>query len=148
MSQKRKINFEHPKNKRRILKEINKKQHVYGPASAAPDMSPQHLEKAKEFMKNFKDVTCDRNVIERATVLQRDSSEWLELRKNLVTSSNFGPICKRKANTGTASLFKNILYPKNSLNVASICHGIEHESQALQLEKQENVKIMQLRTDW
>ncbi|CAG5053168.1 unnamed protein product [Parnassius apollo] len=93
-SQKRKINFEHPKKKRRILKEINKKQHDYGPASAAPDMSPQQLEKAKEeFMKNLKDVTCDRNAIERATVLQRDSSEWLELRKNLVTASNFGPIC-------------------------------------------------------
>ncbi|CAG4979731.1 unnamed protein product [Parnassius apollo] len=85
-SQKRKINFEHPK-KKRILKEINKKQHDYGPASAAPDISPQQLEKAKEeFMKNLKDVTCHRNAIERATVLQRDSSEWLELRKNLVTA--------------------------------------------------------------
>lgn len=75
-------------------------------------MSPHELKKSEEeFLNNLKMLTSDRHAIERATVLQRDSSEWLEIRKNLITASNFGQICNRKG-TNTAPLFKNILYQK------------------------------------
>lgn len=107
-------------------------------------MSPHELKKAEEeFLNNLKMLTSDRQAIERATVLQRDSSEWLEIRKNLITASNFGQICKRKISINTAPLVKNILYQKNLTCVTAVAHGIEHERQALQqLEKQENITIM------
>lgn len=75
--------------------------------------------------------------------MQRDSSEWLEIRKNLITASNFGQICKRKVSINTAPLVKNILYQKKITFITAVAHGIEHERQALQqLEKQENINIM------
>lgn len=143
-AQKRKLNFEHPVKKVRKLKDGNQKQHDYGSASTAPDMSPHELKKAEEeFLNNLRMLTSDRQAIERATVLQRDSSEWLEIRKNLITASNFGQICKRKISINTAPLVKNILYQKNLTCVTAVAHGIEHERQALQqLEKQENISIM------
>lgn len=140
---KRKYFVEHPVKKKRALKETNKKQHDYGPASSAPDMSQEELQIAQEeFLKNLESLTADKKAIERATILQRESSEWLEIRRKLITASNFGPICKRKSSSNTANLVKNILYKKNLAHVTSIAHGIEHEKQALlQLQRQENVEI-------
>ncbi|KAL4718047.1 hypothetical protein ACJJTC_012087 [Scirpophaga incertulas] len=140
---KRKLNIENPTKKRRKLKEVNRMQHEYGPTSSAPDMPDDELNKAKEeFVKNLKVLTMNRHCIERSTVLQKDSSEWLEIRKNLVTASNFGLICKRKISIGTAPLVKNILYKKNLAHIASIAHGIENEQQAIQqIQQQEKVVI-------
>lgn len=106
-------------------------------------MSPFDLEIAKkEFAKNLQTLTADREAIERNTILQRDSSEWLEIRKNLITASNFGPVCKRQVTKDTAPLVKNKLYKSNISHVASIAHGIENEQQALQkIQEQENVSI-------
>ncbi|KAI5634747.1 yqaJ-like viral recombinase domain-containing protein [Phthorimaea operculella] len=106
-------------------------------------MSEFDLEIAKkEFLDNLQSLTADRDAIERNTILQRDSSEWLEIRKNLITASNFGPVCKRQKSKDTAPLVKNILYKSNISHVASIAHGIENEQQALQkIQQQENVSI-------
>ncbi|XP_046970606.1 uncharacterized protein LOC124537760 [Vanessa cardui] len=140
-AQKRKLNLEHPVKKMRKYN-VAQKQHDYGPESTAPDLSQDKLsKKQEEYLKNLK--MLDRHSIERATVLQRDSSEWLEIRKNLITASNFGQICKRKISLSTAPLVKNILYQKNLSGVTAIAHGIEHEKQALQqLQTQENLNIL------
>lgn len=140
-AQKRKSSLEHPAKK--IKKVAVSKQNDYGPASSDPDMSECDLEIAKkEFLKNLATLTADRDGIERNTILQRDSSEWLEIRKNLITASNFGPVCKRQVSKDTAPLVKNILYKSNISHVVSIAHGIENEQQALQkIEQQENVSI-------
>lgn len=126
------------------MKETKKKQHDYGPASSAPDMSQEELKLAKkEFIKNLNTLTADKKTIERATILQRESSEWLEIRRKLITASNFGPICKRKPSSNTENLEKKIFYKKNLGHVTSIAHGIENEKQALlQLQRQENVDIL------
>lgn len=141
---KRKYFVEHPVKKKRPLKASNKIQHDYGTASSAPDMPQEELKMAKdEFIKNLKILVADKKAIERATVLQRESSEWLEVRQKLLTASNFGPVCKRKSTTNTANLVKNILYKKNLAHVTSVAHGIENEKQALlQLKRQENVEIL------
>lgn len=144
-AQKRKLNVMNPAKKRKILKETtHNRQHDYGPNSSTPDMPHNELEIAKEdFLKNLRMLTMDRKSIERSTVLQKDSGEWLEIRKNLITASNFGPVCKRKTTLGTAPLVRNILYKKNLAHIGSIAHGIEHEQQALQqLQQQENVTIL------
>ncbi|CAH0717091.1 unnamed protein product, partial [Brenthis ino] len=107
-------------------------------------MTETQMEQAKnEYMENLKKLTSDRDSIERSTTLQRDSSEWLEIRQKLITASNFGSICKRKLSSNTAPLVKNILYKNNLAHVASIVHGVENEHQALlQLQRQENVNIL------
>lgn len=127
---------------KRVAK-ISTQQNDYGPTTSEPDMTESDLEVAKEeFLKNLQLLTADRAAIERNTILQRDSSEWLEIRKNIITASNFGPICKRKISKDTAPLVKNILYKKNLSHVAAIAHGIENEQQALQkIQMQENVSI-------
>ncbi|XP_045455750.1 uncharacterized protein LOC123665502 [Melitaea cinxia] len=141
---KRKHFVQHPVKKKRILKEANKKQHDYGPSSSAPDMSHEDMEMAKEeFMKNLQSLTSNKKAIERGSILQRESSEWLEIRQKLITASNFGPVCKRKPLSNTANLVKSILYQKNLAHVASVAHGVENEKLALlQLQRQENVEIL------
>lgn len=48
--------------------------------------------------------------IERETVEQSDSNEWLEIRRNLLTASNFGRVCNMRATTGCETIVKQLLY--------------------------------------
>ena len=53
-AKKRKLNMEHPAKKRRILKDVNKEQHDYGPTCSAPDLSQKEYVTAKEeFLKKL-----------------------------------------------------------------------------------------------
>ncbi|CAH0397047.1 unnamed protein product [Chilo suppressalis] len=143
-AQKKKNSSEGPiKRKIRKLADAKQKQNDYGSANLDPDMSQSELEVAKEeFLKNLETLTADKDATERNTILQRDSSKWLEIRKNLITASNFGPICKRQVSKDTAPLVKNILYKTNLSHVASIADGIENEQQALhKIQQQESVSI-------
>ncbi|XP_041975793.1 uncharacterized protein LOC121730719 [Aricia agestis] len=82
----------------------------------------------------------DRKGIQERTTRQKESSEWLEIRKLLLTASNFGAVVKRKKNFH--SLVKDILYKSNLSSIASVAHGIKNEPFALQqLASQENVVI-------
>ncbi|CAB3237971.1 unnamed protein product [Arctia plantaginis] len=97
---------------------------------------------AKEsFLKSLEKSNQERLRIERATIWQRDSSEWLELRRNLLTASNFGKIIKRRPTT-SASIVKAMLYKSDISSVASIKHGVDNETIALnQLAAKEGVEI-------
>ncbi|GBP66327.1 hypothetical protein EVAR_77945_1 [Eumeta japonica] len=80
----------------------------------------------------------EREHIQKTTILQRDCSEWMELRRSLLTASNFGRIIKMKQNTKCANTVKKIIYGTNLEHVASIKHGRNNEGQALkQLAEQE-----------
>lgn len=80
--------------------------------------------------------------LKKSTFLQSASGEWLELRRSLLTASNFGKIIKRRNDTSCANIVKELLY-KGSLNhVASMKHGRENESKALvKLMEQTNKNI-------
>lgn len=125
------------KNRTRLFHQQND----YGSKVAAPDMSQEDYEKAKtDFMKNLESLVRDREGIQERTTRQRESGEWLEIRKLLLTASNFGAVVKRKKNFH--SLVKNILYRSNLSSIASVAHGIKNEAFALQqLASQENVVI-------
>ncbi|CAH2092627.1 unnamed protein product [Euphydryas editha] len=140
-SLKRKHNQEHPTRKLRRFNEVF--QHNYGPACSAPDMSSEQLDQAKkDFLVRLKNLTEDKETIQKNTILQRHSSEWIDLRKKLVTASNFGAICKRQKYRSTAPLVKKILYTSNLAHVKSVAHGIENENQAIQqMALQENLTI-------
>lgn len=139
---KRLWNRNNPHKKNRLHK-INQTKNDYGANCAAPDMIPDVLERAKkDFLENLATLTSDKERIEKETKLQRDCSDWLELRKNMVTASNFGKIIKKRQNTSSANLVKNLLYSENISHVASIAHGVENEKLALQqLEQQEKIII-------
>lgn len=115
----------------------------YGDQCSKPDMSDEMLEESKKiFLNNLAETAKNRNQIERNTILQSGSSEWLELRRQILTASNFGRVIKRRNDVSCCNLVKDILYKQSIGHVQSIKHGQDNENIAKeQLAKQENVKI-------
>ncbi|CAG5037077.1 unnamed protein product [Parnassius apollo] len=130
-NRKRQRNCKNPFNKNRTNVRTKKEtKNDYGSNSAAPDMVPDELERAKKyFLENLNILTMNKPQIERDTKFQRDCSDWLELRKQMVTASNFGKFFKKRPNTSTANLVKNLLYTENIAHVAAVAHGVENEKQ-------------------
>ncbi|KAJ8732007.1 hypothetical protein PYW08_014737 [Mythimna loreyi] len=141
---KRRINKAKPHRKNRTQNKENMiVQHDYGTQSTTPDMASDELVRAKEeFLENLKKVTLDKDKIQKSTIDQRESSDWLDLRKNMLTASNFGVVVKRRESSSKAKLVQNILYKSNLSNVTAIAHGVDNEKLALQqLAIQEAVTI-------
>lgn len=113
----------------------------YGESCQRPDMSEeQYLQAKTVFLQNLKSQVEQRHDIERETILQAESALWLELRRCLLTASNFSKICKRRNNISSAGLVKNLLYKYSLDHVAAIQHGKANEKIALdQLGNQENI---------
>lgn len=139
---KRHSNRKYVKRKTRNIT-FNKPDEDYGEQCKKPDVTDEVLEKLKEnFVNSLKKTSEERAMIERQTILQRDSSEWMELRRSLLTASNFGRVIKRKLTTRCANLVKDILYKTNIDHVASIKHGLLNEKTAImQLAKQTGIAI-------
>lgn len=115
----------------------------YGENCEKPDLEPVLFEKAKkDFLDKLRMDDNERKLIERGTILQRYSAEWMERRRKLLTASNFGEICKKRTNTRCAPLVKKIIYGNNLSHLPSIQYGIKNEECALQqLSVQEKVEI-------
>ncbi|RVE52850.1 hypothetical protein evm_002507 [Chilo suppressalis] len=115
----------------------------YGEKCAKPDLDPEMFEKSKTtFLQNLQRSEEERKQIEKDTVLQSTSSEWMEIRRTILTASNFGRVIKRRANISCANLVKDILYKDSLSHVTSIKHGRENEQKAIeQLKMQENIDI-------
>ncbi|GBP69097.1 hypothetical protein EVAR_87376_1 [Eumeta japonica] len=140
---KREKNKTKPHKKNRTLRKEGIVQHDYGAMSTTPDMTKNELNIAKElFLLNLKQLTSDKEKIQQSTSNQRNSNDWIELRKNMITASNFGTVVKRRETSSKAKLVQNILYKSNLRNIAAIAHGVENEELALQqLAMQEKVTI-------
>jgi len=84
----------------------------YGPQSQKPDLPDHifeqlrqnHIEKLFENGKNWKQI-------ERETTDQSESEQWVSLRREMLTASNFGVVCRMRPTTSCAITVKNILYP-------------------------------------
>ncbi|XP_063386965.1 uncharacterized protein LOC134672945 isoform X1 [Cydia fagiglandana] len=115
----------------------------YGPESLKPDIEPDVFESLKKnFLNDLNKTSEEREQIQQNTVLQAESGEWLELRRTLLTASNFGKVINRRPNTNCANFVKDLLYKVNIDHVPSIKHGKENETMALkQLEKEHNLSI-------
>lgn len=115
----------------------------YGEACQKPDMDPESFEDEKtKFLETLKLTADERNKLQVETILQSQSSKWMETRRKLLTASNFFKVCRRKPTTSCINLVKTLLYSSETLNVHSIIHGKKYEQLALlQLERQENIKI-------
>lgn len=95
-----------------------------------------------EYVNHTMKEVSDKDNIENETRLQADSALWHELRRNMITASNFGKVCKRKNTISSAPLVSTMLYKYSLDHVSSIIHGKTNEPVALkQLENQEHVEV-------
>lgn len=102
----------------------------YGPHSQKPDLPDDvfeqlrqnHVEKLFENGKNWKQI-------ERETTDQSESELWLSLRRDMLTASNFGIVCRMRSTTSCATTVKNILYPP-SIDTAAMKYGRDREEVA------------------
>ncbi|CAB3232768.1 unnamed protein product [Arctia plantaginis] len=78
-----------------------------------------------------KDYEVERNDLERRTVLQSDSTEWVQERRQRLTASSFGKVCKEGL-VKCGPLVKNLLRGANLENVKYIQHDKDHENIALE----------------
>lgn len=115
----------------------------YGEDCSKPDLDEDMMaESKKAFLQNLQKNNEEREKIMNETVLQSGSSEWLELRRNILTASNFGRVIKRRMDVSCQNMVKDILYKKSIDHVKSIKHGRDNEKLALeQLSQQEKVEI-------
>lgn len=115
----------------------------YGENAEQPDMDPETFKAAKEtFLENLHKTEEERKRIAQQTELQSQCSEWLELRRNLLTASNFGKVIKRRRTQSCRNIVKNMLYSTPIDHVSSIQHGRQYEAVALeQLSKLQNIEI-------
>lgn len=115
----------------------------YGVNAQQPDMSPDVFEDAKTaFLNDLKLSSAEREELERSTVLQRNSAEWMCKRRKLLTSSFFGEVCAKRESTSCTGLVSRIVYGSNISHLPALRYGIVNEENAKrQLQLQENITI-------
>lgn len=75
------------------------------------DMSPDEFERRKvKFLENLAVTDEQRANIERITVGQLDNDLWKQYRRQRLTASYFGRICKLRSVTSRPKCVENILY--------------------------------------
>lgn len=88
------------------------------------------MKKKKKFLNNLKIIADNNRInIERETVDQTNSTKWFELRRNIITASNFGRIIALRPDTGCEGVLKSLLYSTN-IDTKALEYGREHEYQA------------------
>jgi len=114
----------------------------YGENSQKPDMTEEQYEEEKNnVLQLLKEMSANRKIIERETIEQSGSKEWLEYRRNFITASNFGRIICLRSDTSCDSVVKSMLY-KSDIDCKAMEYGREHEEEArLELEKVLGVQI-------
>jgi len=113
----------------------------YGMAEPIEDNLDDLNEKNTEFLKKLSKV--DRNELQLRTVEQSHNQEWHNERKKRLTASNFGDICKMRANTSCRKKVYSLLYRPNFLS-KEMMHGVEMESLARNSFEELTRKTVQL----
>ncbi|KYN22628.1 hypothetical protein ALC57_04967 [Trachymyrmex cornetzi] len=85
-------------------------------------LQQNYLEKLSEDGKNWKQI-------ERDTIGQSDSEQWVSLRQERLTASKFGIVCRMRPTTSCAATVKNILYPP-PIDTAAMIYGRDQEELA------------------
>jgi len=101
----------------------------YGPSAQRPDIDEETMTKeSEEFLKKLEKSEIEIEKIERETVHQSDSYE--EMRRNLLTASNFGRVCKMRPQTGCESIVKQMLH--SAFDCDAMAYGRNNEETARQ----------------
>lgn len=120
----------------------NKLDENYGTDSCSrPDLDEELFTvEQNKILAKLEQNSSNRLFIEARTIDQSNSNEWLEIRQNMLTSSLFGKICRRRSKFGT--LVKQIFKSKNMSPTTAMKHGIHYETVAKEkLEKQLNINV-------
>lgn len=117
-SNRTRANYRLKKTRRRLTFEAKKQSDPnYGTACEKPDLSTEEFEVSKKiFIESLKKTPMELEEIEKRTREQYNSIEWLDTRKKILTASNFGTICKRRATTSCQCLVKSLVSPKNFIS--------------------------------
>ncbi|KMQ86930.1 hypothetical protein RF55_13949 [Lasius niger] len=102
----------------------------YGPQSQKPDLpsdvfqqlKQNHIEKLAENGENWEEIEQD-------TRGQSECELWHSLRREMLTASNFGAVCRMRPTTSCGSIVKQILFPP-SLDTAAMKYGRDKEEMA------------------
>ncbi|XP_063235828.1 uncharacterized protein LOC134541192 [Bacillus rossius redtenbacheri] len=115
----------------------------YGPQCQKPDMPVDvYQQEETRLLQSIPKTDEERRQIERETILQAGSGEWLEMRRKLLTASKFGRVIRIKPTTSCKNLVRAIIYSHDILNVPAVQHGRHSEEIAIkQLEGQEKINI-------
>lgn len=115
----------------------------YGEYCQKLDMDQEDYEQEKiQFLKSLQVTEDIRKHIEQKTIGQAGNNDWFEARKNRLTASNFGSICKRLKTTKYGPTVHRLLYKENNDNLPALQYGRLNEPEAIrQYEKEKNVKV-------
>ncbi len=69
-------------------------------------------------------------VVEGETRGQKDNIKWFDMRRNRISSSNFGRVCKRKDNMSQESFVRELVNGKDISHIPAVKYGIDNESNA------------------
>ena len=72
-------------------------------------------------------------MIEGETRGQKDNAKWFDMRKNRISSSNFGRVCKRKDNISQEKLVSELVNGKDISHIPAVKYGIDNESNAVSI---------------
>ncbi|OXU17820.1 hypothetical protein TSAR_011407 [Trichomalopsis sarcophagae] len=90
------------------------KDEFYGKYCSKPDLDEsEYKAKAQRIMLKLIDQQNRRDEIEMNTREQSDNYNWIEIRKSLLTASNFKSICCRRTTTLSANLIQSQLHITN-----------------------------------
>lgn len=78
--------------------------------------------------------------LEQMTVGQSENNQWFKARKNRLTASNFGAVCKRRPTTKYTPLIKKILYSEE-IHSYAIQHGKINESEAIRTYEKKGIEV-------
>lgn len=100
----------------------------YGDNASKPDMDPdEFLRQKEEIINTMKEIAIRREDIQLQTVDQYQNVQWNEIRRKLLTASNFSQIINRRIDTGCGNIVKNILY-NTEIMAPSLNYGKENEA--------------------
>lgn len=107
----------------------------YGPHAQKPDLDKAMFElKVSQHFENLAKSHEEIAALERLTVNQRESKEWLEERRIRLTASNFGLICNRRPDSNCGPVVAKLLYSK--VDCAATRYGQAHEEDAIKCFEQ------------
>ena len=99
----------------------------YGPQSQKPDLSSDKYEQLKlRHLQKLLENAENRQKIESDTRDQGESELWISLRREMLTASNFGTVCRMRPSTSCAATVKAILY-SSFLDNPATKYGLDNE---------------------